>query len=186
MRVLRWLAATALMFGAAGGVNQRAGIAKDRKFLNDGVPTNVPELARGEELTLEHAILLAHQDNENLMIRGEDFIQAMNDKDRAFAQFLPTISLSPNYTITHNPNAGQTTTSANGVARPVGTSGGFKAAGRTLRRFEVPVVGSGNLFHGFRDLQALEAEDWTVEQRRELMLDAQVTLLLDVADAYYQ
>ena len=186
MRVLRWLAATALMFGAAGCVNQRAEIAKYRKFLNEGVPTNVPELTRGEELTLERAILLANQDNENLMIRGEDFIQAMNDKDRAFAQFLPTISLSPNYTITHNPNAGQTSTTSNGVARPVGTSGGFKAAGRTLRRFEVPAVGAGNLFHGFRDLQALEAEDWTIEQRRQLMLDAQATLFLEVAQAYYQ
>jgi outer membrane protein len=186
MTVLRWLAAAALALGAAGCVNQRAEVAKYRKFLNEGVPTNIPELKRGEELTLERAILLANQDNENLMIRGEDFVQAMNDKDRAFAQFLPTISLSPSYTITHNPNAGQTSTASNGVARPVGTSGGFKAAGRTLRRFEVPAVATGNLFHGFRDLQALEAADWTIEQRRQLMLDAQETLFLEVAQAYYQ
>ncbi|MDB5320975.1 MAG: outer rane efflux protein [Phycisphaerales bacterium] len=186
MRVLRWLAATALMLGAAGCVNQRAEIAKYRKFLNEGVLTNVPELVRGEELTLERAILLANQDNENLMIRGEDFIQAMNDKDRAFAQFLPTISISPNYTIVDNSSASQTSTTSNGVARPVGTAGGFKTIGKTLRRFEVPAVASGNLFHGFRDLQALEAEDWTIEQRRQLMLDAQATLFLEVAQAYYQ
>jgi outer membrane protein TolC len=181
-----WLVAAALMFASAGCVNQHREISKYRSILNEGLPANVPALGRGEELTLDRALLLANQDNENLMIRGEDFIQAMNDKDRAFAQFLPTIGVAPNYTITHNPNAGQTTTSANGVARPVGTSGGFKPAGRTLRRFEVPVTGSGNLFHGFRDLEALEAEDWTIEQQRQLMLDAQATLLLDVCQAYYQ
>jgi outer membrane protein TolC len=187
MRVLcGWLVALALMFAAAGCVNQHREIAKYRSILNEGLPSNVPPLEPGEELTLDRALLLANQDNENLMIRGEDFIQAMNDKDRAFAQFLPTIGLAPSYTITHNPNAGQTSTSANGVARPVGTSGGFKSAGRTLRRFEVPVNGSGNLFHGFRDLEALEAEDWTIEQQRQLMLDAQATLMLDVCQAYYQ
>jgi outer membrane protein TolC len=186
MRVLGgWVVALALMFVAAGCVNQHKEIAKYRSILNEGLPENVAALERGEELTLDRALLLANQDNENLMIRGEDFVQAMNDKDRAFSQFLPTIGIAPNYTITHNPSAGQTVTSA-GVARPVGTSGGFKAEGRTLRRFEVPVTGSGNLFHGFRDLQALEAEEWTVEQQRQLMLDAQATLLLDVCRAYYQ
>ena len=161
MRVVRWLIAGALALSAIGCVNQRAEIAKYRNILNEDMPGEAPPLMRGEELTLVRALLLANQDNETPMIRGEDFVQAINDKDRAFAQFLPTISASPNYTITHNPNAGQTSTTSNGVARPVGTAGGFKAVGRTLRRFEVPVVGSGNLFHGFRDLQALEAEDWT-------------------------
>src|SRR3954471_18499288 len=186
MRVLGgWLVVATLMFAATGCVNQHREISKYRSILNEGLPENVPALEHGEELTLDRALLLANQDNENLMIRGEDFVQAMNDKDRAFAQFLPTIGVAPNYTISHNPNAGQAVVS-NGVARPSGTSGGFKPAGRTLRRFEVPVTGSGNLFHGFRDMQALLAEDWTVEQRRQLMLDAQATLLLDVCRAYYQ
>src|SRR6476646_8150433 len=114
-----WVVALALMFVAAGCVNQHKEIAKYRSILNEGLPANVPALERGEELTLDRALLLANQDNENLMIRGEDFIQAMNDKDRAFAQFLPTIGVAPNYTISHNPNAGQTVTS-NGVARPSG------------------------------------------------------------------
>ena len=65
----------------------------------------------------------------------------------------------------------------------VGTFGGFKPVGKTLRRFEAPVVGSGNLFHGFRDVAALESTKWTMEQRRQLMLDAQATLLLDVAES---
>ena len=119
------------------------------------------------------------------MIRGEDYVQALADKDRAFSNFLPTISLQPNYTITHNPQAGETQAGSNGVARPVGTSGGFKAVGRTLRRFEVPLTGSGNLFRGFRDVAQLRASDYTIEQRRQLLLDAQATLLLEVAQTYY-
>ena len=185
MMARHWLVALALALVAGGCVNQRKEIGHYREILDRGTGGPVPQLAPREELTLSRALLLANQDNENLMIRGEDYVQAMNDKDRAFAQFLPTISLQPNYTISHNPNAGQTVQSGS-TARPVGTSGGFKAVGRTLRRFEAPIVGTGNLFHGFRDLQSLEAADWTLEQRRQLMLDARATLMLDVAQAYYQ
>ena len=167
-----------------GCVNQRAEIAKYRNILNAEVTADVPPLERGEQLTMVHALLLANQDNENLMIRGEDFIQAMNDKDRAFSQFLPTISLQPNYTILDNSEA--KSTSAGGTGQAIGTFGGFKPIGKTLRRFEAPVVASGNLFRGFRDVAALESTRWTMEQRRQLMLDAQSTLLLDVAESYYQ
>jgi len=181
-----WVVALALALVASGCVNQRKEIGKYREILDRDVPGPVPQLAPREELTLTRALLLANQDNETLMIRGEDYVQAMNDKDRAFAQFLPTISVQPNYTISHNQNAGQSSVTSAGTARPVGTSGGFKAVGRTLRRFEVPVVATGNLFRGFRDFQSLEAADWTLEQFRQLMLDARATLMLDVSQAYYQ
>ena len=186
MRVLNWVAAGALALLLAGCVNQRAEIAKYRSVLNEGMPAEVPPLQPGEELSLVRALLLSNQDNENLMLRGEDFVQAMADKDRAFAAFLPTISMQPGYTITHNPNAGSRQTGADGVARPVGTSGGFKPVGRTLRRFEAPVTGTGNLFNGFSDFATLRASDWTIEQRRHLLLNAQATLFLDVATTYYQ
>lgn len=186
MRVWALAGSALLVLFLSGCVNQRAEIAKYRDILNADVEGEVPELAHDEELTLVRALLLANQDNEQLMIRGEDFVQAMNDKDRAFSNFLPTITLAPSYTITHNPNAGATAVGSNGVARPVGTSGGFKTVGRTLRRFEVPVNGSGNLFRGFKDLATLEAAEWTIEQRRELILDAQSSLMLDVVAAYYR
>jgi hypothetical protein len=153
---MKWVYALAICCLASGCVNQRAEIAKYREILMADAPPEVPQLMPGEELTLLRALALANQDNENLMIRGEDFVQAMAEKDRAFGAFLPTISLNPSYTITHNPQAGATRTDANGVARPVGTSGGFKSAGRTLRRFELPVQGSSNLFNGFRDLATLK------------------------------
>lgn len=167
-----------------GCVNQRAEIAKYRNILNADVTGEIPPLETGQRLTMLHALLLANQDNENLMIRGENFIQAMNDKDRAFAQFLPTISFGPNYTILDNSEA--KSTAAGGTSQAVGTFGGFKPIGKTLRRFEAPVVGAGNLFRGFRDVAALESTKWTIEQQRQLMLDAQATLMLDVAESYYQ
>lgn len=168
-----------------GCVNQRAEVAKYRNILNADITGEVPPLEPGEKLTMVRALLLANQDNENLMIRGEDFIQAMNDKDRAFSQFLPTISFQPNYTALDNSEA-KTKTASGGASQAVGTFGGFKPVNQTLRRFEAPVVASGNLFHGFRDVAALEATKWTMEQQRQLMLDAQSTLMLDVAESYYQ
>jgi len=186
MRVAsRAVIAAVLLMLVGGCVNQKVEVDRYRRILDQDAGEPAPPLERGEELTLVRALRLANQDNERLAIRGEDYVQALADKDRAFSNFLPTISLQPNYTITHNPNAGATTTDANGVARPVGTSGGFKAVGRTLRRFEVPLVGSGNLFRGFRDVAQLRASDYTIEQRRQLLLDAQATLLLEVAQTYY-
>jgi outer membrane protein TolC len=174
-----------LIVVTSGCVNQRLEVERYRRILDDGAGGETAPLARGEELTLLRALRLANQDNERLAIRGEDYVQALADKDRAFSNFLPTISLQPNYTITHNPNAGAQQTGTDGVARPVGTSGGFKPVGRTLRRFEAPVTGSGNLFRGFRDVAQLRASDYTIEQRRQLLLDAQATLLLEVAQTYY-
>jgi outer membrane protein len=173
----------ALAATLSGCVNQRAEIAKYRLILDRDVSAPVPALTPDEELSLVRALLLANQDNENLMIRGEDFVQAMTDKDRAFSAFLPTITLQPGYTIIDNSEVSNTST---GVGRPSGTSGGFKTVGQTLRRFEAPVNGTANLFRGFRDLAALDAADWTIEQKRQLMLDAQETLMLEVVGAYYQ
>lgn len=172
---------TALLLVLGGCVNHRAEIAKYRDILDRDVSGPTAPLAPNEELTLVRALLLANQDNENLMISGEDFVQAWAQKDRAFAAFLPTITLAPSYTIVDNSQADSNTA----TGRPVGTSGGFKPVAQTLRRFEAPVNGSGNLFHGFRDVQALESSDWKIEQRRQLLLDAQATLLLDVASTYY-
>jgi outer membrane protein len=176
-----WCAVAVVLL--TGCVDQRREIEQYRSILREDAGGVTPALDRGEELTLVRALLLANQDNERLAIRGEDYVQALNDKARVFSNFLPTITLQPGYTIVDNAAAAS---AAVGTGRPVGTSGGFKQVGKTLRRFEAPVVGTQNLFRGFRDLASLEASDWTIEQRRQLLLDARATLLLDVAQAYYQ
>jgi outer membrane protein TolC len=50
----------------------------------------------------------------------------------------------------------------------------------------VPAEGQINLFNGFRDYHSLKAADATIEQKKQLVLDLQQTILLDVAQAYYQ
>src|SRR5687768_13113279 len=49
--------------------------------------------APGGPLTLETALLLANAHNERIAISGENYLQALIDKDRAAAAFFPTVSL---------------------------------------------------------------------------------------------
>jgi hypothetical protein len=52
--------------------------------------------------------------------------------------------------------------------------------------FDLPVAGQANLFNGFRDATQLKGSKRAIEQRRELLLDAQsLLLLLEVAQTYY-
>ncbi|HYE18887.1 MAG TPA: TolC family protein [Tepidisphaeraceae bacterium] len=182
------LVACALALVAGGcAVDQKAEVAKYRSILDADSGGPVERPAAGEPLTLVHALRLANQDNERLAIAGEDFVQAWAEKDRAFAGFLPTLSFGPSYNVVDASDAPrQTTTDSNGQARPVGASGGFKQVGQTLRRFEAPVNLSANLFRGFGDLASFEAAVQSIELRRQLLLDARSTLLLQVADTYYQ
>ena len=160
-------------------------VAAYRNILDMGVEGPVEPLAPGEPLTLIRALLLANQDNEALAVRGEDYVQALVGKQRAFAGFLPAISFEPSYTVVDNSDA-PVRTDDSGSGRAVGTIGGFKVMGDTLRRFEAPLVARMNLFNGFRDKAALEAAVSRIEERRLLLLDAQAALLLDVARAYYE
>ncbi len=180
-RVVETFALVLAMIWAGGCVNQKAEVARYRQWLDGDSGQAIEPLREGESLTLGRALLLANQDNETLAIRGEDYIQALSDKDRAFAGFLPTITLAPNYTIADNSSA---TSVSSGQA--VGTIGGFKPIGKTLRRFEAPVTGSMNLFRGFHDAASFESAIAAVEQRRQILLDAQASLLLQVAETYYQ
>ena len=75
---------------AMGGcaVNQQAEVAKYRDILNADSGGEAPRLLPGEDLALLRAMLLANQNNEQLAISGEDFVQAWAQKDRAFSNFL--------------------------------------------------------------------------------------------------
>jgi outer membrane protein TolC len=170
------------LIGCAG--DPRKDVEAYRRVLDVGVEGPVEPLRAGEPLTLVRALLLANQDNEGLAVRGEDYVQALVNKKRAVAGFLPTIAFVPSYTVVDNADA-PARTDDGGSGRAVGTIGGFKVVGDTLRRFEAPVTGTINLFNGFRDKAALEAAVSRIEERRLLLLDAQAVLLLDTARAYY-
>ena len=42
---------------------------------------------------------LANEDNEQIGLQGENYVQAMIAKSRAVAAFLPTVSFQPDFTI---------------------------------------------------------------------------------------
>ena len=159
-----------LTFAFGCAVDQQKEVERYRAVLREGVhdQRSADALAPGQPLTLRDALLLANERNENLGVSGEDYVQALIDKDRAAAAFLPTISLAPTYFI-QDP------------ARPTGTGNPPRN-----KQLDVPVTGSANLFNGFRDVANLRRAADTIEQRRELLLDLQQQLLLDVAGAYYR
>ncbi len=117
----------------------------------------------GAPLTLRDAMMLANEHNERLAIEGENFLQALINKQRAVAAFLPTIDMV--YTYSFRDRAG--------LSGRVDQS--TLSAGGTL-----------TLFDGFGNVATLRRELATIEQRRALLLEAQEALLLDVAVIYYQ
>lgn len=159
-------------------VDSKTEIRRYRDVLDGAGPGLAFDYQPGESLSLQRALLLANRDNERLAIAGENYLQALIEKDRSAASFLPTVGLEPSYTVADRATAGS--------GGAVGTIGGFRPVGRTLQRFEAPVVSRLNLFNGFRDVARLRGARAEAERQRLLLLDQQALILLDVAQVYFQ
>lgn len=206
----RWIArrmlvaAPLLAFFTSCAVDQKKEVASYRKIIDADLPA-VTEPAGDEPLTLQQAFVMANRLNENLGLRGEAYIQALIQRDRVFANFLPTVSFQPNFSVAQTTSHGSSialgpTGTGIGIAGVgsgqfaslTGTSaitpgtGSFVQGAGVAHRFEAPVVANINLFRGFADVNNLKVIDRDIEQQRQLLLDAQAALLLDVAQAYYQ
>jgi len=174
----------------AGCVDQDKEIAVYRSVIDGGATTR-PVYDEAKPLTLVEAIKLANANNETLSIRGEDYLQALIDKDRAAAAFFPTISLSPTYFVQDKVSSGSSSTTiitnpgggGTGVGSSVTVDGG---SGSRNERFDAQVVGNWNAFNGFRDVANVSRARATIDEQRELLLDLQTSLLLDVARVYYE
>ena len=172
-------AALVLLFLAGGcAVDQKQEIANYRRVIDTGAAGLAVDYSPGETLSLQRALLLANRDNERLALAGEDYLQALIEKDRAAASFFPTVGIEPSYTIADRADAGS--------GGAVGTIGGFRIVGQTLQRFEAPVVSRLNLFNGFGDVARFRGARAEAERRRLLLLDQQALILLDVAQVYFQ
>lgn len=167
-----------LFFVAGCALDQEKEVRRYRKVLDRDVTATAVDYAPGETLTLQRALLLANRDNERLAIAGENYLQALIEKDRAAGSFFPTVGLEPSYTVAHRATAGS--------GGAVGTIGGFRIVGRTLQRFEAPVVSRVSLFNGFGDVARLRGARAEAERQRLLLLDQQALVLLDVAQVYFQ
>jgi outer membrane protein TolC len=165
-------------------VDQDKEVARYRRVLDENpLPVDPPAL-QSQPLGLAEAMALANRNNEQLGLSGEDYVQALINKNRAVANFLPTVSFQPSYTIEDRGGSGSSGTgTTNGGS---GSSGSFRVVGSTLQRFDAPVVGTLNVFRGFGDVYNLRSAEAVIAQRRELLLDLQATVLLNVAQTYYQ
>lgn len=155
------VAALLCAFALAGtgcAVNQADEVAAYRKVI-DLRPT---ALNPAIPLTLGQALLLANQNNENLALEGEDYLQALIERHRAVSSLLPTVDLSA----THS------------RAERLEGSGGDAT--------DVAADLNWNVFNGFRDLNRYWRETYRAEQQRNDLLAFQETLLLDVAQVYYE
>jgi outer membrane protein TolC len=78
-------------------VDQAREVQTYRKVLDAGQTQPPAPWSSGESVTLKRALTLANANNEQLAESGEDYLQALIEKDRAFARFLPTIRFAPGY-----------------------------------------------------------------------------------------
>lgn len=186
----RWVAAAALatvLCGVSGGcrVDPQKEIALYREIL-DGPTTQPATYTHGEPLSLTTALLLANQHNEQLALAGEDYVQALIDKDRAAVSFFPTITLVPSYSIADDDgDSGGRRVSGGGTADPnelLNRSSLSTGDGR----LDVPVNANYNVFRGFRDVANLRRAAADIDRFKALLLDLKATVMLDVASTYYQ
>ena len=99
---------------------------------------------------------------------GEDYLQALIEKERTFAGFLPTLQFQPEYSWASSRGRG------------------FGTAGRTPQlQFQAPVAANYSVFNGFGDVANFRRAGYTAQEREALVLDLQQTILLNVAQAYY-
>ena len=168
---LAWLAGLALLLAAGCAVDQAREVQTYRKVLDAGQTQPPAPFSPGESVTLKRALTLANANSEQLAESGEDYLQALIDKDRAFARFLPTIRFAPSYMRQEKSSLAT----------------GSSLASQFLRTetLDAPLQGNMNL-SPFQDVPALWASASSAEKRRSLLLDHQAILLLDIAQTYYQ
>jgi len=138
-----------------------------RQVLDAEMAAPAP-LPPGQVLLLKQALEMANRQNERLALSGEEYLQALIDKDRAVAAFLPNIRLKPSYTKLEK------------FTIP-GPLGGFFPNPVT----DVPVHAELNVFNGFRDLANIERAEVVAKYRRATLLDLQASILTDTATVYY-
>jgi outer membrane protein TolC len=179
---LALLLALCVALSLVGCVDQQKEVGVYQAALKGHAPTTTRPAAAPFEadtkLSLTEAMALASRDNEQLALGGEEYLQALIDKDRTFANFLPTITLAPVY-FQRQEFSGDKKLSLGPVNAKLPS---WFAQTHAL---DVPFVAEANVFNGFGDVARFKAAGLTSEQRRDLLLDMQSALLLETAQTYY-
>lgn len=167
-RALRVLALSAACLLPACSVDQRKDVQTwERELWPQQQRPQVQAPAPSETLSLNLAMSLAEQQNERLALAGENYLQAIIARRRIAAEFFPTLSFSPNYFIRE---------------RGGNTNPDFQ----TDRHLDAPFTAELLALNAPQSLAGMRASRHVIEQRRQLLLDARASLLLDVAAVYYQ
>jgi len=177
----------AVILALTGCVDQQKEVQLYRSVYEKGLPKPEP-LESGQTLALEQALLLANSDNEQIASQGETYLQALISKRRAFAAFLPTVNAQPNFTVEQAPKGNAAPAApgapAQSAAAAAASQGGFVQDGGILRRLEVPI--DGNFDFSAQAIPLYQAANLIVVQQRQLLLDTRATILLNVAQTYYE
>lgn len=158
-----------LLTGCA--VNQEREVATYREVLDAGQPEPAETFGPGDPLSLSDALAIANAGNETLAISGENYLQVLIDKDRAFARFLPTIGLTPSYMRQEETSLGAESPIISQFIRD--------------ESLDVPVDGELSI-SPVTDAANLGAAGLNAVRQRALLLDQRAIVLLDVAQTYYQ
>jgi outer membrane protein TolC len=193
MQRFNWLFSTLIiaLLGVASGcaVDEDEEVSIYRSILDTEIEPIA--FAPGDPLPLDTALLLANQHNERIAIGGENYLQALIDKDRAAANFMPSVSLIPSYSFSDDADDRRNGQSGDDIGDPSDPddnsgSGGGRNTSTGDSNLDVPINLRMNLFNGFRDLANSRRAGSEIERQRSLMLDLQAVVLLDVARTYYQ
>jgi outer membrane protein TolC len=153
---------------SAGCVNWSGDVAKYRAVLDPAPPATRPAaFDPAEPLPLLRAMQLAELDNQAIASRGENYIQALADKMRQAGTLLPTLTLAPSYTLTHENSGG----------------GAVVAGSGAQHQFSVPLDAS--VTGSLSSLSNIQAAGRTAQQQAQLLLDERETILLQVVQSYY-
>jgi outer membrane protein len=158
-----------LLAGCA--VDQAKEVRIYRQVLDAGQLQPPAPFSPDTPVTLKRALELANANNEQLAQAGEAYLQALIDKDRAFASFLPSIRFAPSYMRQEKTSLGAGNSLISSIERE-----------KTL---DAPLKADMNV-NPFQDAVAIWAASTSADERRALLLDRQSILLLDVAQTYYQ
>ena len=153
-------------------VNQDKEISTYRDVLSKSSNEPPEQLEPNQPLTLIRAMEMANWHNEQLAIKGEQYLQSLIDKDRAVSNFLPQIAFVPTYTQQQKVTfPGALASIASEIVPP-----------HTL---DQPLDTRINL-NVPADVANAERAKSAAEAQKNLLLDLKSTILLDVARAYYQ
>ncbi len=163
--------ASALLVLSGCAVDQERETAAYRDVLGIA-DQNAPSFEPNQPLSLPLALNLANWHNERLAIKGEDYLQALIDKDRAASVFLPKVSFVPSFTRQEK------------TSLPPGAAA-FAEEIIAPRITDVPIQTHLDLnIPG--DIANTERAESAAQQQRSLLLDLQDSVLLDAAKVYYQ